>query len=40
MRAVSQRDLVAGSGIEFEERGGHELKGIRSSWRLYAVLDA
>jgi pimeloyl-ACP methyl ester carboxylesterase len=33
------RDLVSGSGIEFEDRGEHELKGV-GSWRLYAVLDA
>jgi class 3 adenylate cyclase len=32
------RDLVAGSGIAFEERGEHELKGI-GSWRLYAVAE-
>jgi len=31
------RDLVAGSGIEFEERGSRELKGIPGEWRLYAV---
>jgi class 3 adenylate cyclase len=31
------RDLVAGSAIEFEDRGEHELKGIPESWRLYAV---
>jgi class 3 adenylate cyclase/pimeloyl-ACP methyl ester carboxylesterase len=31
------RDLVAGSGIEFEDRGEHELKGVPGSWRLYAV---
>ena len=30
------RDLVAGSGIEFTERGGHELKGIPGEWRLFA----
>jgi class 3 adenylate cyclase len=30
-------DLVAGSGIEFEDRGEHELKGITGLWRLYAV---
>ena len=29
--------LVAGSGIEFEDRGEHELKGIPGTWRLYAV---
>ena len=33
------RDLVAGSGIEFEDRGDHELKGVGSR-RLYAVVDA
>ncbi len=34
------RDLVAGSGIEFEERGVHELKGVPGEWRLYAVGSA
>ena len=29
--------LVAGSGIDFEERGEHELKGVPGTWRLYAV---
>jgi pimeloyl-ACP methyl ester carboxylesterase len=39
---VSQtvKDLVSGSGIEFEERGEHELKGVPGEWRLYAVVDA
>jgi class 3 adenylate cyclase len=31
------RDLVAGSGIAFEERGEHELKGVPERWALYAV---
>ena len=31
------RDLVAGSGIAFEERGEHELKGVPGTWRLYAA---
>jgi class 3 adenylate cyclase len=31
------KDLVAGSGIEFEERGEHELKGIPGAWRVFAV---
>ena len=31
------KDLVAGSGIEFEDRGTHELKGIPGEWRLFAV---
>ena len=36
---VSQtvKDLVAGSGFAFEERGEHELKGVPGAWRLYAV---
>ena len=39
---VSQtvRDLVAGSGIEFEERGAAELKGVPGDWRLFAVESA
>ena len=31
------KDLVAGSGIAFEDRGTHELKGVPGEWRLYAV---
>jgi class 3 adenylate cyclase len=31
------RDLVAGSGIAFEERGEHELKGVPDTWALYAA---
>jgi pimeloyl-ACP methyl ester carboxylesterase len=31
------KDLVAGSGLAFEDRGQHELKGIPGEWRLYAV---
>jgi class 3 adenylate cyclase len=31
------RDLVIGSGLEFEERGAHTLKGIPGEWRLFAV---
>jgi len=33
------RDLVIGSGLEFEERGTHELKGVPSEWRLFAVTS-
>jgi pimeloyl-ACP methyl ester carboxylesterase len=33
------RDLVAGSGIEFEDRGLHELKGLDEPRRLYAVRN-
>jgi class 3 adenylate cyclase len=31
------KDLVAGSGLSFQDRGEHELKGIPGEWRLYAV---
>ena len=30
-------DLVAGSGITFDDRGEHKLKGIPTAWRLFAV---
>jgi len=32
------RDLVAGSGLVFEDAGEHELKGIAEPWRLYRAL--
>ena len=31
------KDLVAGSGIEFEDTGEHELKGVPGTWKLFAV---
>lgn len=31
------KDLVVGSGIEFEDRGERELRGVPGEWRLYAV---
>jgi class 3 adenylate cyclase/alpha-beta hydrolase superfamily lysophospholipase len=38
---VSQtvKDLVAGSGLSFEDAGEHELKGVPDRWRLYRVVD-
>jgi len=33
------RDLVAGSGIGFADRGEHALKGVPDRWRLFAVTD-
>jgi pimeloyl-ACP methyl ester carboxylesterase len=33
------KDLVVGSGIEFEDRGVHQLKGVPGEWRLFAALD-
>jgi len=32
------RDLVAGSGLRFEDRGAHSLKGVPGEWSLYAVI--
>jgi len=34
------KDLVAGSGLEFEDRGAAELKGVPGEWRLYAVAGS
>jgi class 3 adenylate cyclase len=31
------KDLVAGSGLEFRERGAAELKGVPGEWRLYSI---
>jgi hypothetical protein len=33
------RDLVAGSGLDFEDRGTAELKGVPGEWRLHALAD-
>jgi class 3 adenylate cyclase len=32
------KDLVAGSGFSFEDRGEHELKGVPDRWRIFAVV--
>ena len=32
-------DLVAGSGIEFHDRGTHPLKGVPGEWQVYAVMS-
>jgi class 3 adenylate cyclase len=34
------KDLVAGSGLAFNERGAHTLKGVPGEWHLYAVTQA
>jgi class 3 adenylate cyclase len=34
------RDLVIGSGLEFEDRGAHELKGVPGEWHLFAVASS
>jgi class 3 adenylate cyclase len=33
------KDLVAGSGIRFADRGAHTLKGVPNEWRLFAVVQ-
>ena len=33
------KELVAGSGLSFLDRGGHALKGIPDEWQLYEVVD-
>jgi class 3 adenylate cyclase len=33
------KDLVVGSGLQFEDRGTHILKGIPDEWRLFAVVS-
>jgi class 3 adenylate cyclase len=33
------KDLVVGSGIAFEDRGAHQLKGVPGTWELFAVAD-
>jgi class 3 adenylate cyclase len=39
---VSQtvKDLVAGSGFDFVDRGEHKLKGVPGAWRVYAVAES
>jgi class 3 adenylate cyclase len=32
-------DLVGGSGLQFEDRGEHDLKGVPDPWRLFSVLE-
>jgi pimeloyl-ACP methyl ester carboxylesterase len=34
------KDIVAGSGFEFEDRGPHRLKGVPDEWELFAVKPA
>ena len=31
------RDLTVGSGLEFADRGAHDLRGVPGQWQLYAV---
>jgi class 3 adenylate cyclase len=38
--STTVKDLVSGSGIEFVDKGEHELKGIPTPWRLFAVAGS
>jgi class 3 adenylate cyclase len=38
--SATVKDLVAGSGIQFDDRGSHVLKGVPGDWRLFAVTSA
>ena len=33
------KDLVAGSGLSFEDAGTHVLKGVPGAWRIYRVVS-
>jgi hypothetical protein len=33
------RDLVIGSGLQFDDRGTHHLKGVPGEWHLHAVAS-
>jgi class 3 adenylate cyclase len=37
--SATVKDLVAGSGIQFDDRGSHVLKGVPGDWRLFAVTS-
>jgi hypothetical protein len=39
LRSSTVKDLVAGSGIIFEDAGEPELKGVPDRWRLYRVAE-
>lgn len=37
--SAAVRDLVAGSGLQFGDRGTYELRGVPGSWEVYALLS-
>ena len=37
MVSSTVKDLVAGSGLKFVDRGAYKLKGVPGEWRLFAV---
>ena len=40
LESRERKDLVAGSGLRFEERAAHALKGVPGEWHVYAVDPA
>jgi len=34
------KELTAGSGLQFSDRGSHILKGIPDAWQLFSLVDA
>ena len=38
LRTTRTSRCVIGSGLEFEDRGAHQLKGVPGEWRLFAVV--
>jgi class 3 adenylate cyclase len=39
MVSSTVKDLVIGAGIEFDDRGDHELKGVPGVWRIFSVVS-
>ena len=39
MVSSTVKDLMVGAGVEFEDKGKHDLKGIEGEWRLFEVVD-
>jgi class 3 adenylate cyclase len=37
LASQTMKDLVAGSGLRFDDRGAHQLKGVPEEWRLFAL---
>ena len=35
---VTVKDLVVGSGLVFDDRGNHSLKGVPDEWQIFSVL--
>ena len=40
MTTSTVRELALGSGIDFDDRGSHELKGVPGTWRLFEATES